>query len=140
MKVGYRDVGSGECEDEDECVLEPGLCLHGDCVNNAGSYTCSCHKVQGGPYITANLNIKHVLKQMQYRYAAICETLSSCVQYMEYTHIQYGEQGELSRHFGVQASLAVQSNNYLFCITLLHLLSRIFTLKCIYLKFKCITV
>ena len=50
----------------------------------------------GGPYITANLycicsNMKHVLKQMQYRFAVIYETLSTiCNLFLLEGHILEG--------------------------------------------------
>lgn len=32
-----------ECEDVNECALNPNICRNGRCVNTRGSYQCQCY-------------------------------------------------------------------------------------------------
>uniref|UniRef100_A0A452S4H8 Latent transforming growth factor beta binding protein 3 n=1 Tax=Ursus americanus TaxID=9643 RepID=A0A452S4H8_URSAM len=38
---GYKRLNSTHCQDINECAM-PGMCRHGDCLNNPGSYRCVC--------------------------------------------------------------------------------------------------
>lgn len=38
---GYKRLNSTHCQDINECAM-PGVCRHGDCLNNPGSYRCVC--------------------------------------------------------------------------------------------------
>uniref|UniRef100_G3TP36 Latent transforming growth factor beta binding protein 3 n=1 Tax=Loxodonta africana TaxID=9785 RepID=G3TP36_LOXAF len=38
---GYKRLNSTHCQDINECTM-PGMCRHGDCLNNPGSYRCVC--------------------------------------------------------------------------------------------------
>ncbi len=40
---GYRQLPSGECEDIDECRVNPRICGNGDCKNRPGDYVCECY-------------------------------------------------------------------------------------------------
>ncbi|XP_077988929.1 fibrillin-1-like isoform X2 [Glandiceps talaboti] len=40
--TGYMSVNLEDCEDVNECELNPGACINGQCENTDGSYRCQC--------------------------------------------------------------------------------------------------
>lgn len=49
---GFKLFSTGECQDIDECLLDPNLCgVNATCHNLIGSYECKCLEFQeGDPY------------------------------------------------------------------------------------------
>ncbi|XP_013923451.1 PREDICTED: fibrillin-1-like [Thamnophis sirtalis] len=39
---GYSRIRGNQCDDVDECVVFPGVCTNGHCVNTMGSFICQC--------------------------------------------------------------------------------------------------
>ncbi|KAL7980061.1 hypothetical protein Chor_001329, partial [Crotalus horridus] len=39
---GYSRIRGNQCEDVNECVVFPGVCTNGQCVNTLGSFICQC--------------------------------------------------------------------------------------------------